>query len=126
MRIYTPSESNDAGYAVTRFVTDGALYFCRLTEQSVRERMATGQIDVSTAAMLEVSDEITLSLTSVVQVAGLNYRLRGVTRRPLRHVNQYAVEWMDDPMDTTESLWDGAWILDGSRQLAGLNPSLTS
>jgi hypothetical protein len=123
-RIYTYSGATAAGYASGAYVTDGTLYFCRVVERASRERMATGQIDGATSAVLELGDEIVVDLTSIFWVDGLTYRIVGVTRRPLRRVNQYAIEWIDQPVDLTESLANGAWPLDGTRKLNGLNPSL--
>lgn len=124
-RLYTPVQANDSGYASTVYLTDGTLYFCRVVESSVRERLTTGQIDGATTALLELADEITVPAQALFLVNGLLYRIKGVTRRPVKRVNQYAVEWLDQPMGDTELTADGSWKADGSRQANGLNPTLT-
>ena len=123
-RIYVYSGGNDGGYASGSYLTDGTEYFCRVVETSVRERLTTNQIDGATTALLELADEITVAPTSLFRVNGLYYRIKGVTRRPLKRINQYAVEWLNQPIDAVESIENGAAPLDGSRALNGLNPSL--
>lgn len=96
--IYTPTVTNDGGYASPTYSTNGTLYFCRLVEKGTRERMATDKINGTTTAVLELADELTVTNDSLFVVSGLTYRITGVTRRPLRRVNQFAVEWIDQPV----------------------------
>lgn len=99
--IYTPTIANDGGYASPSYSTTGTLYFCRVVERSSRERMATGKISGETLAVLELADDIAVGNDALFVVNSLTYRITGIVRRPLRRVNQFAVEWLDQPMNLT-------------------------
>lgn len=97
LTIYTPVVTNDGGYASPSYTTDGTEYFCRVVESSVRERMATGQPAGATTALVELADEIVVPRDALFRLNGLTYRIRGATRRPMKRIVQYTVEWLDQP-----------------------------
>jgi hypothetical protein len=124
-RFYAPSTSNDAGYPSTTYVTDGVYHPCRLTETRGQERLTTGAGAFLTRGVLELPDELTVSTDMLVEVDGLCYAVRGITRRHALRCLQLDVEWTDQAVAAAQSTLNGAGLLDGSGALDGTNPTIT-
>lgn len=124
-RFYTASTSNDAGYPSTMYVTDGQYYRCRLTETRGQERLTTSAGAFVTRGVLELADELTVSTDMLVEVDGLRYAVRGITRRHALRCLQLDVEWTDQAVAGAQSTLNGAGLLDGSGTLSGINPTIT-
>ena len=124
-RFYTASTSNDGGYASSTYVTDGVYHACRLTETRGSERLTTSAGAFVTHGVLELADELTVSTNMLVEVDGLRYAVRGITRRHSLRCLQLDVEWTDQAVQGAQSTVSGAGLLDGSLALDGTLPSLT-